>query len=75
MDMYQKRKIRKENKKNNKNKEKEGQARERCYGSCFWFVLFCDFLKTVKNIEKQQDMCYNLISASRQQSAQARGPE
>ena len=42
----------KENKKNNKNKEKEGQARERCYGSCFWFVLFCDFLKTVKNIEK-----------------------
>ena len=37
---------------NNKNKEKEGQARERCYGSCFWFVLFCDFLKTVKNIEK-----------------------
>ena len=39
-------------KKNNKNKEKEGQARERCYGSCFWFVLFCDFLKTVKNIEK-----------------------
>ena len=36
----------------NQDKEKEGQARERCYGSCFWFVLFCDFLKTVKNIEK-----------------------
>ena len=36
----------------NKNKEKEPQPRERCYGSCFWFVHFCDFLKTVKNIEK-----------------------
>ena len=35
----------KENKKNNKNKEKEGQARERCYGSCFWFVLFAIFLR------------------------------